>query len=148
MPGGRPTNYDPARNDEVRAACERGATNQDVADLLGVNVATIKRWRHSHPEFCAALKAGKEHADDAVEASLYQRALGYSHRAEKVVNTPDGPTVVTMTEVFPPDTTAAIFWLKNRRRADWRDRQDVDLNLDDAAAERIARALTKAREGA
>lgn len=148
MPGGRPTSYDPARNDEVRAACERGATDVEIADLLGVDVRTIYNWKNVHPEFFHALNVGKEVADDAVEASLYRRARGYSHPAVKIMAVEGVIHREEYTEHHPPDTTAAIFWLKNRRRAEWRDRQDVDLNLDDAAAERIARALTKAREGA
>jgi hypothetical protein len=87
-----------------------------------VNEATLHRWKHEHSDFCESLKVGKEAADSRVEQSLYRRALGYSHDAVKIqVNATGEITQVPFTEHYPPDTTAAIFWLKNRKPTDWRD---------------------------
>ena len=73
------------------------------------------------------LDAGKQAADDRVERSLYQRANGYSHPAVKTFMTRDGKTVEhKYTEHYPPDTTAAIFFLKNRRPDRWRDVQNIE----------------------
>jgi hypothetical protein len=74
-------------------------------------------------KFCQALKAGKEAADQRVERSLYQRAVGYAHDAVKIFM-PAGasaPVYAPYVERVAPDTTAAIFWLKNRKKDEWRD---------------------------
>jgi hypothetical protein len=64
---------------------------------------------------------GKEAADDRVERSLYQRAIGYEYDAVKIFNANGTPMIVPYRAVMPPDTTAMIFWLKNRRPVRWRD---------------------------
>jgi transcriptional regulator with XRE-family HTH domain len=108
--------------DQARKLAELGATDEEVAEFFEVERRTIYRWKHSKPEFAAALKTGKEAADDRVEHSLYRRALGYSHEAVKI-SISDGQEIITpYVEHYPPDTTACIFWLKNRRRAEWRDK--------------------------
>ena len=76
----------------------------------------IKRWAATHAEFRAALKVGKEAADQRVERSLYQRAVGYHYDAVKTFM-PAGakkPVYAPYVEHVPPDVTAQIFWLKNR----------------------------------
>ncbi len=128
MPGGRPTDYKPAYAEGAKTLAKLGATDAEIADVYGVNVATIYRWKLAHPEFCEALKVGKEEADARVERSLYQRALGYEHEAVKIFM-PAGatePVYAPYIEKYPPDTTAAIFWLKNRRPDEWRDKQEID----------------------
>jgi hypothetical protein len=77
----------------------------------------------SNPAFAEALKLGKQNADGRVERSLYQRAIGYSFDAVKIF-LPYGSTTLVYApyiEHVPPDTTACIFWLKNRNPAQWRD---------------------------
>jgi len=126
--GGRPTKYKDGFARKARKLCALGATDDEIADFFDVHVATIHRWKHRHPMFCDALKVGKDSADDRVERSLYQRALGYSHPEDKVFSTggKDGePLIVPTVKHYPPDTTAAIFWLKNRRPDEWRDRQEL-----------------------
>jgi hypothetical protein len=123
MPAGRPTKYDPAYVGQAQKLAKLGATDREVAEFFDVNEATIYRWKHEHPEFCEALKVGKETADARVEQSLYRRALGYSHDAVKIaVNAQGEVTQVPFVEHYPPDTTAAIFWLKNRKPDEWRDK--------------------------
>ncbi|HRG54430.1 MAG TPA: hypothetical protein PLG56_00180 [Lacunisphaera sp.] len=144
---GRPTTY---RREYVRQAevlANLGATDADLATAFGVSIMTIRRWQSSHEEFCCALKVQKGNADDRVERSLYQRAVGYSHDAQKIVVDPKTgrTTTVEYVEHYPPDTTAAIFWLKNRRREQWRDKQEVEhsggLEIKDAAADEAKRKL-------
>ena len=102
-----------------------GATNADLARAFGVTEKTIKIWQKSHPAFGAALRRGKFIADAKVAKSLYQRALGYEHEAVKIFCNKDGEvTEVPYIERYPPDTTACIFWLKNRRKDLWRDRME------------------------
>lgn len=120
---GRPSSYKPEYAEQARKLCELGATDNDLADFFEVSTRTIYRWQASHEEFCQSLKAGKEPADDRVERSLYHKAVGYSFDAVKIFM-PAGasaPVYAPYKEHVPPDTTAGIFWLKNRRPDVWRD---------------------------
>jgi hypothetical protein len=75
-----------------------------------------------------SLKLGKKNSDARVERSLYCKALGFYKDAEKVYLDRSGTTEIAQyREYYPPDTTAAIFWLKNRKPKEWKDRQDVRL---------------------
>jgi hypothetical protein len=126
MPGGRPTVYDDRYPKQAEKLCELGATDEQIADFFEVAPSTLYLWKHQHPEFSEALKAGKGLADERVARSLYQRAVGYEYDAVKVFM-PGGaaePVYAPIRERMHPDTTAAIFWLKNRRPAEWRDKQD------------------------
>jgi hypothetical protein len=124
-------NRSPYRNEfvgQARAMCQLGATDFDLADFFEVSWRTIKRWEGMHPDFNAALQRGKEAADDRVERSLYARATGYTFDSEKVFNNEGVITRVPVTEHVPPDVTACIFWLKNRRSSEWRDKTDHEHN--------------------
>ena len=76
--------------------------------------------------FGGALKRGKVIADGNIADRLYQRAMGYSHETEKIFCSNGQVTRVPCVERFPPDTTAQIFWLKNRRPDLWRDKREVE----------------------
>lgn len=121
---GRPTSYRPEFTEQARKLCELGMTDQELARFFEVHVATIYRWQATIPEFCEALKVGKAPADDRVERSLYHRACGYTFASEKVFQFQGQIVRAETVEHVPPDTTAAIFWLKNRRKEDWRDRHE------------------------
>ena len=125
-PGGRPSSFKPAFVEQGRKLAELGATDREIADFFGVAERTIHRWQHDFPEFCQALKVGKDAADDRVEKSLYRRAVGYSHDAVKIMQFQGQEIMVPYEEHHAPDVTACIFWLKNRRREQWRDRQDME----------------------
>ena len=89
-----------------------------------MSVATIKNWAARYPEFLAARKTGKDLADENVERSLYHRAMGYEHD-DVDIRVVEGQVVQTpIRKHYPPDATAMIFWLKNRKPKDWRDRQE------------------------
>lgn len=130
-PGGRPTDYKPEFAEQAKKLCELGATDADLADFFSVTDRTIYRWSAKHPEFCHALKAGKETADDRVERSLFHRAVGYSYDSEKVFQFQGAVVRADTKEHVPPDTTAAIFWLKNRRRDQWRDKVTLSSDPED-----------------
>lgn len=128
---GRPTDYDPAFVDQALKLCKLGATDQEIADFFEVSVRTIYRWKGEHEEFCHALTVGKEVADDRIERSLFARANGYEHD-EVDIRVVNGEIVQTQVRKFyPPDTAAAIFWLKNRRRDEWRDKIDHEVGGKD-----------------
>jgi hypothetical protein len=109
--------------DIARRMAYLGATDQDLAIAFNTSISAIWRWKALHPDFRQALKLGKKEADEQVERSLYERARGYSYDSVKIF-LPYGsttPVYAPFVEHVPPDTTAAIFWLKNRDPARWRD---------------------------
>lgn len=110
---GRPSNYRPEYASQAAMLCLRGATDAELARQFDVSEVTINAWKKKHPDFLKSLKAGKEEADAKVAASLYRRAIG--------------------TDRVPADVTACIFWLKNRRPAEWRDRQAIEHTGRDGA---------------
>jgi hypothetical protein len=119
---GRPTKYKPEFVAQAEKLCRLGATDLELADFFEVDVRTIYRWKAEHDEFCQALKAGKDVADERVERSLYAKAIGYQFDAVKIMQYEGVPMTVPYREHVPPDTTACIFWLKNRRAEQWRDK--------------------------
>lgn len=126
MAGGRPSGYKPEFAEQARKLCKLGATNADLADFFGVTFQTINNWRVANQEFFDALKIGKDEVDQQVERSLFQRAMGYSCN-EDDIRVIDNEIVITPTiKHYPPDTTAMIFWLKNRKPVEWRDKQEIE----------------------
>lgn len=121
---GRPTKFDPLKCEQATKLARLGATDKEVADFFEVTESTFYLWKEKHPEFSEALKAGKEISDSEVAQSLFHRAKGYSHAEDKIFLHEGQPVVVSTTKHYPPDSTACIFWLKNRRRETWRDKQD------------------------
>jgi hypothetical protein len=119
--GGRKTVYSPKMAVVARKCCERGMTDIEIADMLGIGLATLYRWKLDHPAFARVFKLGKEAADDRVERSLYSRAIGYDYIAEKAVMTRHGQKTMQYRQHIPPDTAAAVWYLKNRRSDRWRD---------------------------
>lgn len=132
---GRPTAYKAEYAQQAEVACKAGFTDKELADLFGVSTQTLNAWKKQHPAFLDAIKTGKEEADERVQRSLYHRAVGYSFDSVKIFPPKvwnDGeevkfgePVVVPYVEHVPPDTTACIFWLKNRRKTEWRDRHEL-----------------------
>ena len=132
--GGRPSEYRPEYAEQVEKLCLLGATDSEIADFFGVCVRTVHRWKIEHEEFCHSVKAGKDKADERVVRSLYMKATGYDFTEEqaikiKVEQYKEEVEVVQVEKHQPADTTAAIFWLKNRRKEDWRDKHEFDGSL-------------------
>lgn len=128
MAGGRPSKYKQEYADQAAKLCALGATDAQLADFFEVAISTIYQWKIANPEFSDALKASKEAADDAVERSLFARALGYEHD-EVDIRVVDHQIVKTpIKKIYPPDTTAAIFWLKNRRPEKWREMKAIEVS--------------------
>src|SRR3569623_523024 len=120
MSAGRPSPYNPEFADIARRLCRNGATDIEVADILGISVRSFYRWCLLHDEFTAAVRIGKDAADDRVARALYQRAVGYDYTAEKIV-TPKGggPVVMSYTMHVPADIRGALHWLAIRRPKPW-----------------------------
>jgi len=123
----------------VEGYARDGMIEKDIAKKLGVSVATFETYKTRFPEVLASLKKGKAPIDFEVENALLKRAMGYETREEKiikdVVKNPDGSIksegsarVEITKKIVPPDTTACIFWLKNRKPAEWRDKRDIEVS--------------------
>ena len=115
-----------------------GLTNEQIANNIGINVKTLYDWKNKKSDICNALKKGKEVVDIEVENALLKRALGYSYKEvtkEQVKNPTTGQyeMMITkeVTKEVQPDTTAQIFWLKNRKPGKWRDKV-VDTENEEA----------------
>ncbi len=127
----RPSKFKPEFIAQAEKLCRLGATDLEIADFFEVDVRTVYRWKAENELFCHALKAGKTESDDRVERSLFARANGYEHD-EVDIRVVNGEIIQTpIRKYYPPDTTAAIFWLKNRRPEEWRETKAVELTGKD-----------------
>lgn len=122
---GRPRIYQEIYNEQVEKLCKLGATDKEIADFFEVTEQTINNWKNDFPEFFESIKAGKIQADANVAQALYHRAIGYEHK-DVDIRVVDKEIVETeLIKYYPPDPTAGIFWLKNRRSKEWRDKQEI-----------------------
>lgn len=106
-----------------------GLNQEELALAFGVSEKTIQSWMKGKPEFRKAVKLGTQEADGRVVQSLYKKATGYAY-VEDVINVSHGVITVTPVQKFAhPETTAAIFWLKNRQRGHWSDVTKVEQTI-------------------
>lgn len=117
-----------------------GLTDRQISINMGVSYSTFREWLKQFPALSASLKEGKAPVDIEVENALLKRALGYQYE-ETITEVEEVPTGRTDDNGRPimkqqkhirkvlktalPDTTAQIFWLKNRRPDRWRDKQEI-----------------------
>lgn len=134
-PVGRPSSFREEFIEQTQKLCALGAVDEEIADFFDVSPRTLNRWKTTQPEFVQALKRGKDVSDDRVEDSLYHRALPREVEEEQAIKLKkvtygengkrlmeeERVEIVKVRKYMPPDTTAMIFWLKNRRPNDWRD---------------------------
>ena len=115
-----------------------GLVDEQIAENMGIHPSTLYEWKKKYPEISEALKKGKEVVDIQVENALLKRAMGYTYEEVTKERTPiryeDGKPVEWELKVtkkilkeVQPDVTAQIFWLKNRKPAEWRDKQEIDI---------------------
>lgn len=139
----RPSSFKPEYVDQAkRLASVLGATDAEIAAFFGKSERQINRWKLDFPAFAKALKVGKAPANKRVARSLYLRAVGYSHEAEKVFCTNGLVTKVKVIEHYPPDTAACIFYLCNRDKENWKQKNQVDHTSSDGTM-RPAPPMTK-----
>ena len=100
-----------------------GLIEEQIAKNTGVSYSTFREWKKKFPALSAALKKGKEVVDREVENALFQNAVGFMYEEETVTNAGE---VVTVKKYSKPNITAQIFWLKNRKMKEWRDKQEVE----------------------
>lgn len=126
--GGRPTTYKVEYASQAYWYCKLGAIDEQLAEFFDVSEQTINNWKKEHYEFILALKTGKRIADLEVAEALYKKATGYEH-PDVDIKMYEGQIIQTpLIKRYPPDTTAAIFWLKNRQPKKWRDKQEIEHN--------------------
>ena len=140
MERGRPTKYKPEYDELAFNYCLLGATNEQMAEFFEVAVSTIDLWIATHDSFSGAIKKGRAAADGKVARSLYERANGYSHPEDVIFNDKGEPLIVPTIKHYPPDTTAAIFWLKNRQPKQWRDTHNILLGDTSSPYEEFTKA--------
>jgi len=121
---GRPTDYKEEYNDLAFKYCLMGATDARLGEFFDVTEQTINNWKIDHPAFFESIKKGKHKADAEVVNSLYGRAKGYEATEVRDEVSEQGVKKVTTKKHIPGDTTAMIFWLKNRQPKQWRDKQE------------------------
>lgn len=142
---GRPTAYKDEYAEQARKLCLLGHTDAELAEFFEVSEQTINAWKKAQPAFLESIKNGKASADSEVASKLFHRATGYEH-PEDDIRAVDGAIVITPTiKRYAPDTAAAIFWLKNRQRDKWRDKQEVEHSGDIGLIERIQEARKRSR---
>jgi hypothetical protein len=112
-----------------------GLTNIQIAQNIGISERAFTEWVARFPAISSALKKGKEPVDTQVENALLRRALGYTEEETitEIIEQPDGRTrkqIRKVQKVFPPDVTAQIFWLKNRKHKQWRDKVENEITMD------------------
>ena len=127
---GRPTRYKSEYAEQSYKLCLLGYTDKELATFFNVCEATINNWKLNHKEFLESLTRGKDMADGEIVDSLYNRALGYEHPDTHISNYMGEITKTKIIKHYPPDTTAAIFWLKNRQSGKWRDKPKEDSATD------------------
>lgn len=139
---GRPSSYKDEFAEWAMKLAKLGATDKELAESFEVAESTIGNWKNAHPEFLDSIKKGRQIADAEVASKLFHRATGYKHPEDDIKNVA-GEIVITPTiKHYPPDTTAAIFWLKNRRPDLWRDKVDSEISGPGGGAIKVASTVT------
>lgn len=118
---------------QLEAWARNGLTDEQIAANMGICRDTLIQWKKKYSDISDTLKRGKDIVDIQVENALLKRALGYSYtevtkEAQFNPQTEQFEMIVTkeVTKEVQPDTTAQIFWLKNRKPEEWRDKKDVE----------------------
>lgn len=124
----------------VEAWCRDGLIEKDIAHNLGISIPTLRKYKNEHIALFSALKRGKEEADIMVENALFKRTQGYRYdeiiKESFAVMKDDGTLGYEMRETkritkeVLPDPTSMIFWLKNRKKLEWRDKHEVEKTVE------------------
>ena len=145
VPGpGRDSLYRPEFNDQARKLCLLGYTDAELGKFFGVTEATINNWKSQFPAFFASIMEGKDAADGNVADSLYRRATGENIIVEKAFKRDDGTyETFKLSQFIPGDVQAQRLWLLNRRKGNWRDKQEIEHSGSIDIADRLRRASNR-----
>lgn len=119
----------------IKGWAQSGLSNDQIANNIGISRSTLYDWQKKHPDILDAIKKGKEVVDFEVENALLKSALGYEveETRQYIADTPNGQQkrIEKIKKHIPPNVTAQIFWLKNRRSDVWNDKHEVvQRNID------------------
>lgn len=104
----------PENRIRIQGWCRDGLIDKQIYKNMGISRTTFYKWKSENSDFADLLKRGKDIADREVENALFKSATGFMGPDDKY---------------YPPNTTAQIFWLKNRKQDDWRDKRETDVNI-------------------
>lgn len=113
---------------KIEGWAKDGLSNEQISNNIGINPDTLYTWIKKYPEISDALKKGKEVIDREVENALLKSALGFEYEEETVTNKGE---VVKVKRFERPSNTAQIFWLKNRKPAEWQDKRELKIGRSD-----------------
>lgn len=126
-----------------------GLTEEQIAKNMGVSRSTLSDYKVKYPDILRAIKNSKEVADREVENALFNKATGYTVKLKKPMKVrhveydeQTGKKIAEYERIeyieeevhVPADTTAQIFWLKNRKSNEWRDKVTV---TDESSLEKL-----------
>ena len=161
--------------DTIAKWCGQGATDVEIASKLGISASTLSKHRQIHPDLLEAMNSAKELADMKVQAGLYKRACGYEYEeitekpavefiAKKLMSKATAAGInLTLNDLkkafgehrvevcrvkrsVPPDTAAAMAWLTNRRRDEWKHRYEQTLHVNGEASKLLDDAEKREKE--
>ena len=156
----RPTEWlEPEKLTLLTAWARDGLVDGQIAKNMGISEATLYNYKNKYPEIRQALQKGKEIVDIEVENALFKKALGYNTTVQKAFKLKDivyGENGKKISETerieyateeihIPADTTAQIFWLKNRKKQQWRDKVEYEANTDEL--NKVKELLEKIEDG-
>ena len=108
----------------IESWARMGLTDEQIAKNMGVNKTTLYDWIKKFPDISNSIKKGKAPIDFEVENALFKRAIGYEYEeVETTIEEIDGKQrkrIKKIKKVALPQTSAMIFWLKNRKPEQWR----------------------------
>ena len=125
---GRPVKYEGKKTDQdvFEFASSYPVIDRQIAEFLKISLSTLSEWKIKYPSFSESLNSAKQIINQKVEAALFKRAIGFKEREAKVFCHEGMIISEEFEKVYPPDSTAMIFWLKNRDPNRWKDKQEVE----------------------
>ena len=126
-----------------------GCDQYRLAELFNIGHDRLHKWFQIHPELRERWEAGRDQADAEIAASLYHRAKGYKHKETKIATHMGEITDTTeIDKHYPPDTTAAKWWLSNRQPDRWKHETAIKVSgkigREEMTDEEIAKVLAAA----
>lgn len=110
---------------KLEAWARDGLIDEQIAKNMGISRNTLQKWRKKFEPIATAIKRGKVVVDIEVENALLKRAMGYTYEEVKTEETDSYTKVTRIKKHMAPDVTAQIYWLKNRKPEQWREKQNV-----------------------
>lgn len=124
---GRPSKYKEEYSEQAEKLYRLGGKDTEVADFFKITEQTLHNWKAEHPEFLESIRAGKEYWDgEAIEKSLVKQAMGYTVEEEKYEEGTSGVKKTVTKRYIPPSATATAYWLNNRSRGRYKQKQEVE----------------------